>query len=54
MPKGGKLERLLSRIQSRKDVDGRSSAIAIAKSEGLIRQDGDSLSLTEKGRNSDA
>jgi len=34
-----------------KNVKSRSDAIAIAKDQGLIRQEGSSLKLNEKGRN---
>lgn len=47
-----KLDAILRSIQKgNKNVKKRSDAIAIAKSQGLVKQDGQSLKLTEKGRN---
>lgn len=51
MPQGGLLDTLLSDIQKSSSVQDRSSAIRIAKSQGHVKQDGDSLALTEEGRN---
>lgn len=50
-----KVDAILRSIQrGNKNVKKRSDAIAIAKSQGLIKQDGQSLKLTEKGRNASA
>lgn len=46
-------EALLRRIQRGSNVD-KARAVAIAKSQGLLRQSGENLVLTEKGRNAAA
>ncbi len=48
-----KVDSIIRSIQrGSKNVGSKSQAIAIAKDQGLIRQKGDKLKLTEKGRNS--
>jgi len=47
-----KVDNIIASIQrGNKNVKNKSEAIAIAKDQGLIRQEGNSLKLTEKGRN---
>ena len=49
-----KVDQIINNIKrGNKKVKDRGSAIAIAKEQGLIKQDGDKLVLTEKGRNAD-
>jgi len=47
-----KVDSIIASIRnSGKEKKSQSQAIAIAKDRGLIKQDGDKLVLTEKGRN---
>lgn len=47
-----KVDSIINSIKrGNKNVKKRSEAIAIAKQQGLIKQDGEKLALTEKGRN---
>lgn len=45
-----KVDRILDSIRRSKGVNSRDSAIRIAKSQGLIKQKGQGLALTDKGR----
>lgn len=50
MPK--QVDRILDSIRRSKGVNSRDSAIRIAKSQGLVKQKGKHLALTDKGRKS--
>lgn len=45
-----KVDSILDSIRRSKGVNSRDAAIRIAKSQGLIKQKGKGLALTDKGR----
>ena len=43
-------EALFRRMQKSDSVNSKAAAIAVAKDKGMVKQDGESLALTDKGR----